>query len=458
MSDTVHDLMILLGLRRRHAWSKLVWWLHITGSDFEEDRRPSDRLYQLYIIILIAASFVALWLYLLDAAASVGVALGTANSVRIAQLLRMAPFPVFIVLLVHYLRTPPVKLTHPDISLLANMLRPSAWVVLEAASGLLATAAKGMLVGFPLGTVIQSAASPWSTALFVSLSLAGAMIFAWLISMMRHIRFRGGLRTDMGSVIRANSLYADLQPLRSWASYAPEAYEEARRRRIMASRQPVLKLPDSDGRRLLIARAAVSHVRQREGLLHLILWGAAIVPAGTLLVAFSSDAGLMVAWAMAAMMLIPKAKEVTRVFRDDRRVRLVSDAVGCTRFELLVLDSLPAASTVLVLGLAVTCAILAATHPASASSTAASIVMVVSMVAVLVFAGGIEPAGTEHARRRPGFELLVAMHVLTVMLLAFIGPLWSVAASVIWATALWAWCRWGIEPRGKSHTPPAKVT
>lgn len=445
MLDAAQDLMVLCRLRCRHAWTNLVWWLYVTGSDFAKDRKPADRLYQLYIATAIAVTIAALWFCLLDAATSVGMAMSLERSSQATRLLHLIPAPAFIVVLVHYLRTPPIKLTHPDISLLANMLRPASWATLSIVSGVLAATAGGALAGFAIGKTLQQTISPCSSAILVSLSLACAVALAWLIAMMRHIHLKDGLRIDMASAIQANSLYADLQPLRSWAPHAPEAYEEARRRRIMASRRPILKLPESSGHRLLIAKATISHIRQREGLPHLALWGIVVIPAQALLIATSSDAGLMVAWAMMAMMLAPRAKELTRVFKDDRRVRLIGDAIDCSPATLLLLDSLPAASTVLVLGLAATCVGLSV-HPVGPLLTATALVVPVSAMMVLVFAGGIDPTAAGHAHLRPSFETLIVAYVLIITLLAFIGPLWSATASIICAVILWLWFRWSVKP------------
>ncbi len=170
-----------------------------------------------------------------------------------------------------------------------------------------------------------------------------------------------------------------------------------------------------------------------------------VIPAQALLIATSSDAGLMVAWAMMAMMLAPRAKELTRVFKDDRRVRLIGDAIDCSPATLLLLDSLPAASTVLVLGLAATCVGLSV-HPVGPLLTATALVVPVSAVMVLVFAGGIDPTAAGHAHLRPSFETLIVAYVLIITLLAFIGPLWSATASIICAVILWLWFRWSVKP------------
>ena len=427
-------------MRLRHVRVEAVRWLYVTGSDFSRDAGFVDRAYQVYVVGIAALSVIALWFYLIDSAVEVGAMLDFATASQVAGFLYVLPVIVFMAVLVRYLRVPLIRMTHPDILWLAHTLRPSAW----AAAGFFGAAARavvwGALGGFVAGSALQAVVSPAVSTAVLAAGFAGAVGFAWLLGATKHVHFRRGLHFDMGSVVRASSLYADLQPLRAWAVQSPAAFEEVWRRRIMSQRKPAFGLPAAEGRRLLMGRAILSHVRQREGLLDLIVWGALVVPAGALAVAIADDAFLVLAWVVVAGLSAERAKEITRVYKDDRRVRLVGDAIVCSRFGLLLLDSLPAMVFVTLLAVAVTIAGVVA-WPASADRVLASFCLVGALAATPLFAGGIDAASSSPDRIRPGFELLVVACSLIVALASLAGAGWAALAGCAWTVALgvWAW-------------------
>ena len=317
-----------------------------------------DRWYQLYVVLVLLVILVLTWAYLLDLAEGIGATLGVPGASTLLGLLWVIPLVVCVTSVVHYLRTPSVPLTHPDIELLSGVLTPAAWVAASAVPVLLRSVVLGLIGGRLMGAVLQAVVSPVALTLAVAVALVLAVALGWACGLARLMRLVPHPCFDRASIVQSNALYADLQSMASWAAQAPITYEEQRRRRILAGRKPILSLPRTTGARLLVARALLSHLRQREGLKDLMEWGAFLVPAGAVLVASSADLGLRLMWMTLGSLSLGRARELTRVFRDDCRVRLVGDAIARPRtlFRLLLLDSLPAVALTVLLGLvAVAC-------------------------------------------------------------------------------------------------------
>lgn len=451
MPELIGDTALLIKLRARHAWSELVRWFYITGSDLEGETSFADRIFQLYAAVLISAAFVLVWLSFLDAAAQAGATLSAAACAQAASLSWAIPAAAFVSLLVHYLRSCPIRMTHPDILWLSSNLLPASWVLSGLVFALLPALAVGALGGFAVGTALRSVVEPAVASASLAVAMAASVALSWLLGAARHlrvVRFGSGRQVgmDMRSVVQANALYAELQPLRAWAAQSPSAYEEARRRKLMASRRPLFNLPDLQGRRLLVARGALSLVRQREGLSDLVVWGAGIVPMGALLLSAPSvDVGILLAWAMAAVSLAPRAREVTRVFSDDGRVKTIESVMVCSRFEQLVLDSFPAASLVALLSLAVVFS--AAATGFVTTSLPAAILICLSLTAVLAFAGGIDPAAPDPAPNGSSFEAMIAGYLVLVGVLSFSNPAALAVGGCAYAVWLGVKCRRSLAGR-----------
>lgn len=439
MPEPLDDAVLLLRLRARHARAELVRWFHATGSDLVEDASLPDRLYQLYAAALILGALVVMWLALLDACARAGAALGAAACARAAGLLWTVPLAAFALLLARHLRSCPVRMTHPDISLLSPNLSPASWVLSGLACALPLALTAGASFGFAAGTALAPATEPAATAIALAVSTAATMALSWAVGMARRLAPGWPPRVDMGSVVRANSLYADLQPMRAWAAQAPAAYEEARRRRLVASRRPLLGLPDLQGRRLLVARAALSHVRQREGIPGLLVWGMGVIPVGALVASSLPDIGTTLAWAAGVAAFASSSREMTRVFADDSRVRVVGDVMAFPRFELLLLDSLPAAALVAVPAICTTLA--AVSSGPSAANTTAALLVCLSLTAVLLFAGGLDRAERGSYGIGPPYELVVFGYAVLVASLSLVEPAVAAGAGCAYAALLGTICK-----------------
>ena len=447
MAETLRGVRILLRLRLHHTKVRVTQLLYATGTDFGEDTSLMDRWYQLYVVLVLLVILVLTWAYLLDLAEGIGATLGVPGASTLLGLLWVIPLVVCVTSVVHYLRTPSVPLTHPDIELLSGVLTPAAWVVASAVPVLLRSVVLGLIGGRLMGAVLQAVVSPVALTLAVAVALVLAVALGWACGLARLMRLVPHPCFDRASIVQSNALYADLQLMASWAAQAPITYEEQRRRRILAGRRPILSLPQTTGARLLVARALLSHLRQREGLKDLMEWGAFLVPAGAVLVASSADLGLRLMWMTLGSLSLGRARELTRVFRDDCRVRLVGDAIARPRtlFRLLLLDSLPAVALTVLLGLvAVACLSLPFSPIASSACGAPGILsmlaITLSLVATLLFAGGIDVLSRRSARARPDFLLLVFFYLLGVGGLSLVGPLWAACGGCAYAVALAGIC------------------
>ena len=447
MAETLRGVRILLRLRLHHTKVRVTQLLYATGTDFGEDTSLMDRWYQLYVVLVLLVTFILTWAYLLDLAEGIGATLGVPGASTLLGLLWVLPLVACVTSVVHYLRTPSVPLTHPDIELLSGVLTPAAWVAASAVPVLLRSVVLGLIGGRLMGAVLQAVVSPVALTLAVAVALVLAVALGWACGLARLMRLVPHPCFDRASIVQSNALYADLQSMTSWAAQAPITYEEQRRRRILAGRRPILSLPRTTGARLLVARALLSHLRQREGLKDLMEWGAFLVPAGAVLVASSADLGLRLMWMTLGSLSLGRARELTRVFRDDCRVRLVGDAIARPRtlFRLLLLDSLPAVAFTVLLGLVVVACLSLPFSPIASSACGAPgilsmLVITLSLVATLLFAGGIDVLSRRSARARPDFLLLVFFYLLGVGGLSLVGPLWAACGGCVYAVALAGIC------------------
>lgn len=447
MAETLRGVRILLRLRLHHTKVRVTQLLYVTGTDFGEDTSLMDRWYQLYVVLVLLVILVLTWAYLLDLAEGIGATLGVPGASTLLGLLWVLPLVVCVTSVVHYLRTPSVPLTHPDIELLSGVLTPAAWVVASAVPVLLRSVVLGLIGGRLMGAVLQAVVSPVALTLAVAVALVLAVALGWACGLARLVRLVPHPRFDRASIVQSNALYADLQLMASWAAQAPITYEEQRRRRILAGRRPILSLPQTTGARLLVARALLSHLRQREGLKDLMEWGAFLVPAGAVLVASSADLGLRLMWMTLGSLSLGRARELTRVFRDDCRVRLVGDAIARPRtlFRLLLLDSLPAVVLTVLLGLVTVACLSLPFSPIASSACGApgilsTLAITPSLVATLLFAGGIDVLSRRSARARPDFLLLAFFYLLGVGGLSLVGPLWAACGGCAYAVALAGIC------------------
>ncbi|MEG0666370.1 hypothetical protein [Gordonibacter sp.] len=248
-------------------------------------------------------------------------------------------------------------------------------------------------------------------------------------------------RIDMTVVIEQNALYADLQPFGVLSPLDPALVSDYRRRRKLAGRRPILHLPAQMGGYALVARAALSMIRQFEGLPSLIMQGATAAPLGVL--ALSGFGGLIafLFWAM-MLLLVPQGVQVaTRAFRDDVRVRLVRDRLPFDTLGLLVLDSLP--SFVLV---SVVSCVTVAFMPLPSIPLALGMALSVLMNAALFLSCGFDAIRLFPHGPRPTYEMGALALVAVTLLLSFLPhPLLLLAGMAVVCAAVAMVVRGGVE-------------
>lgn len=219
---------------------------------------------------------------------------------------------------------------------------------------------------------------------------------------------------DMTAVIEQNALYSDLQPFGMLSPLDPALISDYRRRRRLAGRHPTFHLPRQVGARALVARSALSMIRQYEGLPSLLMQGAVAAPLGVL--ALSGSGGLItfLFWAVLLLLLPQGVRTATQAFRDDMRVRLVRDRLPFDTLGLLVFDSLP--SFVLV---SVVSCVTVAFMPLPGISLALSMALSVLMNAVLFLSCGLDAIRLFPRGPRPTYEMGALALVATGLLLSF---------------------------------------
>ncbi len=83
--------LILLRLDVRHAADELRWAFWAAGTDLADERDAIDRIYQLYIVLIMMGAIASCWLFALDTARSAGAGLtGISASICILAL-HLAP-------------------------------------------------------------------------------------------------------------------------------------------------------------------------------------------------------------------------------------------------------------------------------------------------------------------------------------------------------------------------------
>ena len=450
----MHDVLLLLRLRLRHARSTFDRALHLAGAGIDDGSR-GERVYQLYAVGIMLVWFVLMAAALVDAIQRAFAGLDAAVCAFAVQAALLA---VALVLLrggIAGVRTAPLKLSHPDIAYVAaSMVSARALAGVSAGAQALAAAAAGGAAGFLLGVGLESASvlavSPTVPALagaalaaaavapgwvagFVRLSSArwnrrnaaaavavlatfdaswcGAVLAASADALLAPTTFAGfaagGLlvlvaaalalallapRVNMTRVIDENSLHADLCQFGMLSPLDRNDIAEYQRRRKLAARPVRFSLPSGQGRLVLAQRAALSHARQYDGLPSLVMQGSFAVPLGVLALLGAGGPALFVFWLPVAVLMPQGVREATRAFRDDMRNRLVRDRLPFGALDLLVFDTLPAFALVT----AVACAVSAVAAPTGASLLAAV------ALAVLLSAASLLCCGLDAVRLFPG--------------------------------------------------------
>lgn len=394
-------LRALVRLERRHVRASARFLLFAAGADIDEERDLLDRAYQLYLLIFVAVSLVLSFAQILDLAGQLREGLGVAVSARLAHLLLvLAPAAGLVAWGVSDLRETPLRLTAPDITWLARVVRPEELFAVRLLRDLpviaLVSALGGALLGeiasahlglwaamcvalmlaarlFALDTALPRsvaephrrraatvvayvivaasglalllAAAPLAALLPRALSLGVYSVVVVLLADLLLLGMAGNKScyADMAFVIDDNELYAARRSMRFLALADAGAYKEAcRRRRAQRHRRPRRTWRFRPGRLAPVSHALASLARRPSALLGLFSVGGFLVPMGTLVMTLRPGAGVTLCWLVCACLSLCEPLELGHVFREDCRNRLVRSLLPFGRLELLVLDALPA--------------------------------------------------------------------------------------------------------------------
>lgn len=309
-------------------------------------------------------------------------------------------------------------------------------------SGVVVLAVGGACVAVACGVGALAATSSTFTtsAALAALGLGAALLVVAEVAALAVL----APRFDMTTAIEENALFADLQPFGVLSPLDKNTVADYRRRRKLAARLARgvrFKLPEGQGRAALASRAMLSLLRQYGGLPSILMQGAAVVPLGVC-VLFGVGGPVALLYWIALLVMFPQgAREVTRVFRDDIRVRLVRDRLPYRTLELLVFDSLPT----FILSSVVSCVAVAIALPSTAPLVA-GLALAVLMNAALTLSCGLDAIRLYPGGPRPFYEVGALVLAGVTALLSLTGsPLLLVASAALVCAALAAVIHSGTE-------------
>lgn len=481
--DAMASFVALLWLKFRHLRTELAWWGYIAGTDLVGDTDLIDRIYHLYLVVLLGAWGVSSWAFLLEQVeASCSVA---GPMLQEPLLLAVAALPLagLVVLCFNAVRTSPLKLTNADVAYLASGAFPvSAIAVVDTLPALLAAALLGGAAAFLLadGAVAAGAAAdPWVLCAFGAISLAAAFAVAraagyacvsvpasralrrWLaaagifaavcayavavavllLPQMAEVLLgspasllpgtvtqaviwsvvltRTASGADLIRIIEESGAYAHLAGLRHMAFAAPDTYRELRRRYRVAHHRVRPRVPLARGPAALVTRALLSHLRQFEGVFHLLHVGLVLVPTGVVVLSAPSHPALCAAWGLLLLSSLGAVRELSLAFREDKRVRLIRDLLPCSDVRLALCDAVPAFAAIVLLS-ALALGGIHATAPGLLCPASAAQAAV--LCADLSLAAALDGAELPYARKRPSAGAGLIVVAVVAGAASLIGP------------------------------------
>lgn len=499
----MRDVLLLLWLRVRHTRWMLNRIMHLAGAGLDEDGL-FDRAYQAYVAAVMLVWFALMASALVDAVAGAFALVGMEVCVLTTRAVLLIPTAAFVWRGVSGLRSAPLKLSHPDIAYLAaSPISARALVGVAVAAQAFAGGLAGFAAGFLLGVGLESAGAlalpPAAVGLVAALLVGAAVALGWLPGIVRLVsrcwRVRDVVvavvillvvgvawsafvlmagqpvllasvtyvalgvgaaatgavatlalalvapRVDMTRVIDESSLHADLCRFDALSPLDHQTVAEYQRRRRLADRTLRFSLPSCEGRAVLVAHAALSHLRQYDGIPMLVVQGALVVPMGVLAVLGVGGPVLFLFWLQVLVMTPAGVREATRMFRDDVRNRLVRDRLPFSVLELLVFDALPA----FAFTTAIACGVMVAATP-SGVSLAATFGLVVLMNAGLLLCCGLDAIRLFPGGPRPCYEYgTIALVGVAFLLSLFASQPAALAGLALTCAALAALVHFGVE-------------
>lgn len=155
-----------------------------------------------------------------------------------------------------------------------------------------------------------------------------------------------GTRANASAIAQESSImvgvkYDALTAMSLAASFGGDFIKEEKRRRNLMRRKPILELPKIENRMTILARSALSVVRQREGWALLAAAGGIISPFGAYILAINPVPLFILAWLFILQNSARSIREIARPFADDMKLRIVRDKLPFNTFSLFLLNTIP---------------------------------------------------------------------------------------------------------------------
>lgn len=467
---------LLARLELRHARSDLRFLLFAAGADIDEDRGFLERAYQLYLAVLFAFALALSWAQVVDIVAGAREALGAlAGSIAVA-LLAFLPAVLLVCWTISGLQETPLRLTLPDISWLARVVRPEEILAVRLVRVVALWLLAGALGGHALG-VLAGAYEPLAWAALLSvlaltarlaslvcalvrssarrkrrlpLTVASGLVAVLLATLLALVTptlvFLMGMllvplalvvdvvlvaialalaaHADMAFVVDDNELYAARKSLSFLAFVNAGAYKEACRRRRFGRRRKARRTwRFARGGAAHVSHALLSLVRRPSLLLGALTWGGVLVPIGILLIAEGANLGVLLVWFLSVALALREPLPLAHVFREDCANRLVRPLLPTGALSLLLLDSLP----MLVVSLASSALALAVSVGALGANPVPSALLAWAMLLMLVLAAAFDDP--QRVRSVGAFRLTAfSCGVLCVFVVGLVGLLGVIPA------------------------------
>ncbi|MBN2404931.1 MAG: hypothetical protein JXE06_05070 [Coriobacteriia bacterium] len=264
----------------------------------------------------------------------------------------------------------------------------------------------GAWLGAAIVSPLDLGSAPASLGALVALSLAALVAIPLT-----------GRRLDTIRVVDESGLYAQLQVFRPLAIYDSRAVRDITRRKKLAARKPVGKLPAGVGPWALVARAWVAHLRQPSSLLTPLLWGAALVPSAVVLSLEPRPILMYFPWFFAV--LVAPAENLVHVFREEIDRPSLRELLPFDNLKLLTLEGLPA---LMILCLSSVAFWLVETSPAP---TPQNIVLSLLLGVALFFCRGLEHVRILNMKRPLGFPVTAGVTSVAILAASAGGSLVS---------------------------------
>jgi len=392
--------LLKIRLARRALSTILAGFLF---TDFKENKSLENRLYQVYVLLILVIALVLLWFAVLYYVEIAFIYLGPQAADLLFFCTPLIPLILFIFSATANSLSSPLKFSQPDIAYVAaSPIKTAAIVFWELMWRVLLSALVGGIMGFILVTGFENVIRPMATSLTITLglmiSLSAATTWSWCVGVVRlalpavkkwwakgvyglclivlfliacfliivmasvsdflphylvlllllAICLIGFLvlisvanRVDIIRVVDESAIFAETQSLQLAPLYLLTGTSEIKRMKRLARRGPWVAIKIGEGNLAIVARSLLSQVRQYESLPHIILWGAVVAPLATSLVFSPLFFFGWLGLLVIVLLLSSGVREIVRPYKDDNRNTLVRNHLVHDNLELLILNALP---------------------------------------------------------------------------------------------------------------------